>query len=478
VTRLSKSRLLSFLQCPRKLWLEVHSPQIVEQDAARLARFEAGHRVGAIARTLYTESAVLSGASVEFETQYVHDQVVIRTDVIERPGLFGGGFAGEAGTVSSGPRVVEVKSASQVSMQHVIDCAIQAWAMQGAGDRPGSISVAHIDGQFTYAGGGDYRGLLKESDVTARVEPILAKVSGWARDAQAVLTAGEPVVAIGTRCNSPQPCPFVAHCWPQVQFPLTALPNLGKHLDEYVHKGYADLRDVPEGELHSVDAVRVWRATRDERAEVSDTLREELGAIPYPRYYLDFETLGPCIPIWAGTRPNQAIPYQWSVHIERAPGAELEHLEYLDLSGKQPANGVTETLLQALNSCGDGPVLTYSSYERTCLRTLAAFVPARVVELEALERRLVDMLPIVRRGYYSPSMQGSWSIKAVLPAVAPSMRYESLGEVREGLGAERAYLEAIDPATTAARREAIRRELLRYCAFDTLAMVTICRLLG
>ena len=72
-------------------------------------------------------------------------------------------------------------------------------------------------------------------------------------------------------------------------------------------------------------------------------------------------------------------------------------------------------------------------------------------------------------------MHGSWSIKVLLPAVAPDMRYENLGEVKEGLGAERAYLQAIDPATSPARREEICQALLRYCAFDTLAMVRIVR---
>jgi hypothetical protein len=70
-------------------------------------------------------------------------------------------------------------------------------------------------------------------------------------------------------------------------------------------------------------------------------------------------------------------------------------------------------------------------------------------------------------------MQGSWSIKAVLPTVAPQLDYAQLGTVRDGSDAQAAYLEAIEPATTRARREQLRRDLLEYCRYDTLAMVEI-----
>ena len=70
-------------------------------------------------------------------------------------------------------------------------------------------------------------------------------------------------------------------------------------------------------------------------------------------------------------------------------------------------------------------------------------------------------------------MKGSWSIKAVLPTVAPEMRYDTLGEVREGDAVQRAYLEAINPLTPAIRRAEIARALLEYCQFDTHAMVRL-----
>ena len=75
-------------------------------------------------------------------------------------------------------------------------------------------------------------------------------------------------------------------------------------------------------------------------------------------------------------------------------------------------------------------------------------------------------------------MLGSWSIKAVIPTVAPELDYTALEEVQEGMGAQRAYLEAIDPKTSVERKEYLRQRLLEYCKYDTLAMVKLVEFLG
>jgi len=74
-------------------------------------------------------------------------------------------------------------------------------------------------------------------------------------------------------------------------------------------------------------------------------------------------------------------------------------------------------------------------------------------------------------------MLGSWSLKAVLPTIAPDIDYSALEEIQEGTAASNAYLEAISPDTTAERREEIRARLLEYCRLDTEAMVRVVRFL-
>ena len=72
-------------------------------------------------------------------------------------------------------------------------------------------------------------------------------------------------------------------------------------------------------------------------------------------------------------------------------------------------------------------------------------------------------------------MQGSWSLKAVLPTIAPDLNYDQLGEVQHGGAAQAAFLAIIDPSTTRHRRAALERGLLDYCKMDTLGLVRLTR---
>ena len=80
---------------------------------------------------------------------------------------------------------------------------------------------------------------------------------------------------------------------------------------------------------------------------------------------------------------------------------------------------------------------------------------------------------MTRAHYYHPDQRGSWSIKAVLPTIGAGLDYSTLDEVSDGEAAQTAFLEAIDPATSAARRQSLNAALLAYCEFDTLALVKL-----
>lgn len=107
------------------------------------------------------------------------------------------------------------------------------------------------------------------------------------------------------------------------------------------------------------------------------------------------------------------------------------------------------------------------------MRGLAERFPHLSTDLLAIVKRVVDLLPIARNRYYHPSQHGSWSIKAVLPAVCPDLTYDSLDGVQHGQAAQAAFLEAMTPGTTPERKTEIERQLLAYCKLDTLAMVRL-----
>jgi len=98
---------------------------------------------------------------------------------------------------------------------------------------------------------------------------------------------------------------------------------------------------------------------------------------------------------------------------------------------------------------------------------------ALVDGLAGIIARIVDLLPIARERYYHPSQHGSWSLKKVLPAVVPSLRYDALDGVQDGGMAQEAYLEATHPQTAPDRKAALRTQLLTYCKLDTYATVRL-----
>lgn len=476
---LSKTKLLSLMQCPRKLWLETYSPELEEPSAERGALRDTGNVVGQLARQLYGRGAghVVSferglraaidatralveagGREPIFEATFDHDGVNVRVDVLERS--------------EREPKLIEVKASAHVKDHYLDDCAIQAWALAHNGLTPRQVAVATLDTSFVYGGDGDYDGLLVENDVTEAVQQRLDTVATLVAEARRTLAdLDEPAIAVGTQCGAPHGCEFYGHCAPpSAEFPVLGLGGSKENLFELLHAGFADLRDVPEKRLTSDTQRRIWQRTRLGEPHLDAELRELARGLALPRYYLDFETVAPAVPLFAGTRPFEALPFQWSCHIESRPG-ELAHAEFLDLNAEPPMRRLAEGLLAALGTTG--PILVYTTFERHVLKSLAARFADLAAPLEALAARLVDLYPPTKRHYYHPAMQGSWSIKAVLPTVAPDLSYAGLGEVQDGLAAQVAYLEAVAPATTAARRTELKRALLDYCRQDTLALVRL-----
>lgn len=291
-----------------------------------------------------------------------------------------------------------------------------------------------------------------------------------------MLNSGEPEIEMGPQCTDPYSCPFIDYCrGEETEYPLRYLPYISRQLiDALTAEGIEDIRDIPEGRLTNEKQKWVRRVTIAGEPELRPEATE-VGEYGYPRYYLDFETIQFAVPIWEGTGPYKPLPFQWSCHIELASG-EFQHEEYLDTSGNAPMRTCAESLIEAIGK--EGPIFAYGSYEKRVLNDLANRYPDLAEELQKLMERLEDLLSIVRKTYYHPDMRGSWSIKKVLPTIAPHLGYGSLGDVQDGSAAGTTYLQIINSATDAAERERLTRELLAYCKHDTLGMVELVKYLS
>ncbi len=332
------------------------------------------------------------GAMV-YEAAFSHRNVVARAD----------GFA----PYTNGWHMTEVKASSNVKDYFYQDCAIQAWVAEGAGYPVRKVTLACIDSRFVYPGGGAYEGLLQRIDVTAEVGRRKAAVDGIVNDLRTVLSRDEPQIATGVHCSSPYACPFMAHCGG-----------------------------------HSADTSRVSCRSAHHVSVSSPAM------LAYPKHFLRFEAIASPVPLWAGTRPYQRIPVQWSCQTETQRGT-LIHRAFLDAFDASSKHQFAHTLIDALQP--SSAVIVATPAERAGLNALCESVPERRVELRGLMRRLVHPASAARTAH----------------DVAGAVKS---GEVTDSESARRAWWEAASSATDKEHRHRLADDLLCYGRYQTLAL--------
>ncbi len=478
---LSKSRFIAGLQCPLRLWYQCYDRKLAAPIPPALqAIFDAGHEVGRLATRRYpggvlieedylhaadavrTTAAVLrkSGVPAIYEAALSYDDVLIRADILERP-------AGESWNL------IEVKSSSRVKDVYYWDVAIQYHVLQGTGLKINRAGILHLNNQYVYDGNGlDLDLLFYFCDMTDQVAARQNEISLKLKEMQEMLAGRTaPEIVPSRHCKKPVACEFWDHCTGKLpEFWVYGLSGIREdRLLELMESGVFDIRDVP-GSFPLTDLQKRIRTCVINREEyISPFLSGELNDVRFPVHFLDFETVGPAVPRYTGTRPYQVVPFQWSDHILHSDGT-LDHHEYLCNSDRDPREEFTETLMASLGH--EGSIFIYANYEKRIVKELSEFLPRFEKQLQAVSGRFKDLQEIIKQHYYHPKFYGSFSIKNVLPALLPEMDYKSL-KIQEGSQASFEYLRMIDPATPQDEKEKIKNDLLTYCGLDTLAMVRI-----
>jgi len=404
--------------------------------------------------------ALLGNPSVAaiFQAALKHEDVEVFVDVLQREG--------------DDWNLVEIKAASGIKDYHIHDVAIQAWVALRAGLNMRHFQLMHIDSDFTYQGRHDYAGLFQLEDVTEKIYAHLPFIERTLEQFRQLINGPQPDIHLGSHCNNPHPCEFKPYCESRdARYPVAILPHAQKIVGQLIAQGIYDVRDIPVEMLRSETHLKVRNITRRGEAELDRQVVNLLNTLEYPRYFLDFECIQFAIPVWAGTKPYQQIPFQFSCHIQD-PRHELVHQAFLDVTGEDPRRQFAEALLDV---CGEqGPVIVYNqAFEKRIIKELAQQFDDLSAALLAINDRVFDLLPVVKKHYYHPEMKGSWSIKKVLPCLVPELSYAELGEVQDGTQVQQAYLKIYDHRLSPAQREKLIEEMKAYCALDTLAMVKI-----
>jgi predicted RecB family nuclease len=479
---ITKSRYLAGTQCLKRLYLMAYSPELAEQrDESDQAIIDQGQEVGLLAQQMFPGGLTVDCRDREqairmtrelvanpevpaiFEGAFEHRGVFARVDILHR-------------RRDQSWRLIEVKSTTDVKDHHLDDVAIQHRVVSRSGVDLAASCLAHVSREYVYEGGPiEVHRFLKIKNLTRQVERIQPEVSIQLRSEFRVLAMPEaPQIPAGRQCGDPFTCEFFDHCNPPLPDDhILRLPRIhASTVAKLVALGVQSIHDIPENYPLTERLRRACTSVQMRKPWYGPELREELGRLKYPLYFADFETVNPAIPRFSGMRPYDQLPFQWSVHVQRQPSAAPEHFEFLATDRSDPRQAFISALCDAL---GDGgSIVVYSQqFESQRLLDLASWLPKFSGRIDKIQRRLWDLLPIIRDHVYHPAFGGSYSLKSVLPALEPEMSYAGM-EVADGLTAGIAWESLIgSDCEEAEQRQRKRKALLDYCGQDTLALLKL-----
>jgi len=482
--KISKSKFMAGVQCLKRLYLQVHEPELATQpDGTIDAIIEQGNEVGLLARELFpggieVDSSGGLGQAIRstkelvanpevpaiFEGAFEYQGVIVKTDILQRRN-------------ENHWRLVEVKSTADLKEHHLEDVAIQSYVLSRSGLKLASVWLAHVNREYVLEGEAvDPRQFFLLRNLTRRAQQLQPALTFQLRSQFRVLAMPEaPDLPTGPHCTHPVTCEFFDRCNPPLPNDHVGyLPRLhASAMEQLEELGVESVHDIPaDFELSEIQR-RACDTMQTGQPWFSAELKGEFESLKYPHYFMDFETVNPAIPRFRGMHPYDHLPFQWSVHVQTQPEVAPEHFEFLAMDNGDPRPAFISSLCEALGE--QGHIIVYNEqFESQRLWELASWLPEYTQRIREIQSRLWDLLPVVRKHVYHPAFGGSFSLKAVLPALVPEMTYEGM-DVPDGQAAGLAWQEMIAGTSSEVERQAKRKALLEYCGQDTLALV---RLLG
>jgi predicted RecB family nuclease len=440
-----------------------------------------GHEVGLLARQLFPGGIEVDGTGGLEQAIRATRELVANREV---PAIFEGTFENGGVLVRVDVlhrrrdgrwRLVEVKSTASLKEEHLDDVGIQSRVVSRSGLDLASSCLMHVNRSYVFSGDTiDPRQFFRIRNLTRRIARLDPKLTFQLRTEFTVLAMpNAPDLPTGRHCTDPITCEFYDRCNPPLPDDhIGYLPRLHASAAEALEEmGVESIHDIPDDFQLNERQRRAATCVQTGEPWFSAELGKELSALKYPLFFMDFETVNPAIPRFAGMRPYDQLPFQWSLHVQREPGAEPEHHEFLATDGADPRREFIATLCAALG--GSGSIVVYNQqFESQRLSELAAWLPEFAGRIEKIQRRLWDLLPVVRNHVYHPRFAGSYSLKAVLPALIPTLTYDGMA-VANGQDAGLAWESLVRGSLDQTERDKIRKALLDYCGQDTMAMVKL-----
>lgn len=481
---LSKSKYCDAVQCPKMLWMKKNKPEEFDESVMDQVVLDNGSEVGDLAMGLFgdyvevpfdrdlgkmikkTEELLEAGTSIICEASFSYERLFCSVDILRNLG-------------ENKVEIYEVKGSTSMKDYYYHDAAFQYYILVKLGYEVSKVCLVHLNNEYVRHGELDIQKLFTINDITddarsrySEVESNLKYFADYLEDVD------EPVRPLGEYCSNPHDCGFFQHCSGNLPTPNVfdvSKMSIKKKLRFY-HEGRVSFEDLStEKSLNGNQMMQIQHEINDLPPLINKgNIAAFMQQLSYPIYFLDFESFQPAIPLYDDSHPYEQIVFQYSLHYIECEGGPLYHKEYLAEPGEDPRRGLAEQLCKDIPT--DVCVTAYNmTFEKGRIKELAQLFPDLRDHLMNIHDNIVDLIvPFRRRDYYCKAMQGSSSIKSVLPALFPddpALDYHNLEGIHRGDEASAAFSDMPNMSTD--ELKACRHNLLKYCELDTYAMVKL-----
>jgi len=485
---LTKTKITHGLKCKKKLWFDINEPITNDSARARLGtRYEqlikkkfgkaldlSNSSENSISEAIEKTKKAISSKDIKviFEGHFSNDDTLVRTDILKRN--------------RNGWDLYEIKASGEIKKEYIQDIAIQSFVAKSCGIKLTSINIIYINKEFEYLKDQDYQGLDKTENITDRVVVEEQNINQYIETLKKVAKKKlSPEINMGSHCNNP-PCNYSNKC--KSLLPKTTweiLPNLSqKKKDKFEKENIVHLKDIKMSDLTdrqiSIQNVHISGVPRIEK----EKLKENFAKFKWPLYFMDFEFVHQIVPLVQNTRPLVPLIFQWSIHKWDSLEQEIKlenGCSFLKFQEPGIERDFIESLLKTVGKQGS-IICHHKSAEISQLNNLKKYNHTDLSkQIDSLIDRIIDTELLVKDCFYSPKMNGKYSLKQIIKAIPKSstnISYEEGNGLQGGTDAELAWVICTDPNTSNIEKLKQKKNLKEYCAKDTFAMHDIVKYLA
>ncbi|MBR1883816.1 MAG: DUF2779 domain-containing protein [Clostridia bacterium] len=479
---LSKSRYCRAFQCNKMLWMDRFMSD--EKDSeSKESVFENGRKVGELAKGLFgkyvnieynedlnvmvseTFKEMKNSPNVINEASFCFDNNFCSVDILKND--------------TDGVEIYEVKSSTHVTDIYLEDASYQYFVLKSLGYNVKKVCIVYLNKEYIRKGKLEPDKLFNIKDITeiaiSKMEEINNKITEINEFMKEHPEEKVPNVKVGIHCVKPYLCDYFKFCLGKLpKNNVFDIPNMSfKTKFKLYSSGKVDFKDLRKEKLNKnyLQQIEFELDEKEPKIDVKE-IKKFLESLSYPLYFLDFETFDVAIPEYDYTSPYMQVPFQYSLHYITKENGKLMHKEFLAEANEDPRRKLAERLVKDIPK--DLCVLAYNmSFEKSVIKKLAKLYPDLSEHLLNITENMKDlMVPFRKRHYYARQMQGSYSIKYVLPALFQddkNLDYHNLDLVHNGKEASNTFLSLKNMAEE--EQKVLRESLLKYCRLDTYAMV-------